>query len=419
MKGCNQFNMTSLLTTNRPIMTINRGLYFIVGLLFTYVNVNAQNPNWQVNYAEFQSTMTAVVSVSDECVPSADPGDVVAAFDMSGQLRGVEVTTVDTKAFLTIGSNGAGEAIYFKVFDASTNSVYNIHGTMITFLGDSNIGSITDPLLLNFDSDPNSTSGGPDLWVVDATSINLEATGMGTWSQLPGSDGVIADPFDPNSLFTGVIGTTYMLAWTDTNIDGCIPETDEVSVTFAVSEPEDTPERCSDGVDNDGNGLLDCQELSCGKPSISSIAITQPTATSCTSTMSDGVIVISHTGADSFSIDNGMTFQVSSSFSGLAIGEYEVVIKSSFAGCTENQSASLFNTLSAAPPVEAFSLEGPTMICASSTDIGYTIDKPLIGQVSWTYTGQDATVSPDGVSGSVDYGSCPMLVRASLLLWRL
>ena len=87
--------------------------------------VFAQNPNWTINYPDFQNTMTMVISISDECVPSEDASDIVAAFDITGQIRGVEVTNVENKAVLTVASNGSGEQIYFRVYDASTNSVYN------------------------------------------------------------------------------------------------------------------------------------------------------------------------------------------------------------------------------------------------------------------------------------------------------
>lgn len=377
---------------------------FVIIFLILSFHLIAQDPNWSVNYQDFQNTMTAIVSISDECAPSADENDIVAAFDMTGQIRGVKVTNTENKAILTIGSNGSGENIYFKVYDVSTNKAYSIYNTSIVFVGDETEGTFLDPLILNFDSDPTSTSGGPDLWVVDATSTNLEATGTGMWTQLPGSDGVIADPSDPNSLFTGAIGTTYFLAWTDANTDGCIPETDEVNVTFAVSEDEDTPERCSDGIDNDGNGLLDCQELSCGKPTINSITKVDPDPTSCTTEMSNGKISINHTAGNSFSLDNGMTTQPSSTFSGLEVGDYSVLVINEFSGCTATDNITLINTLNTAPPVATFSVDGPTTICAGNDNVNYNIDQTLNGNLTWSFTGADATINSSGTTGLVDFG---------------
>ena len=367
--------------------------------MLSFVTLSAQAPDWEY-LGDYGVSMSIVVSVADECLPSADPNDIVGAFDINGEVRGVAQTNINNEAYVTIGGVFNGETIYFKVYDASTDLVYNIHSYTVSFASGDRLG----PLVLNFDSDPTSTSGGPDKWVVDATTTNMEATGQGAWSLVSGAGGAISDPANPTTAFSGEIGTIYLLAWTLSDAEGCIGETDEVSVTFALAESEDTPERCSDGVDNDGNGLTDCQESACGKPTLGEIAVTQPTALTCSSAMADGAMVISHMSADSFSIDDGVTFQSSGSFSGLAVGEYMIVVKNDFADCTDTDVVTLVNTLNQAPPVTAFSLSGPAVICKGSDDVSYSIDQPLNGSLAWSYTGDDASISSSGVNGQVDFG---------------
>lgn len=392
----------ALRSLKASLMDIRKYRIVLMGIFLFSLTVNysfGQAPNWEYS-GDYPVTMSGVYSVSDECIPSADPNDIIGAFDINGEVRGVAQTDVGNQAFITIGANNNGEKIFFKVYDASTNSVYNIHSYTVDFSSGARLG----PLVINFDSNPTSTSGGSDQWVVGANSTNMAASGSGMWSLISGGGGAISDPSDPQSMFSGVIGTTYLLAWTLSDSEGCIGETDEVSVTFALAQSEDTPERCSDGVDNDGNGLTDCQESACGKPTLGDITIMQPTALTCSSAMADGAIVISHMSADSFSIDDGVTFQTSSSFSGLAVGEYQIVIKNDFADCTDTDVVSLVNTLNQAPPVPAFSLSGPAVICKGSAAVNYYINQPLNGSLSWSYTGDEATITMAGINSEIDFG---------------
>ena len=58
-------NMTKPLMKG-SIIRLAQLMIFIIVL----VQLEAQNPNWSVNYPDFQNTMTAIVSMSDDCVPS-------------------------------------------------------------------------------------------------------------------------------------------------------------------------------------------------------------------------------------------------------------------------------------------------------------------------------------------------------------
>jgi hypothetical protein len=373
--------------------------------LIVLVQLEAQNPNWSVNYPDFQNTMTAIVSMSDECVPSADANDLVSAFDITGQIRGVQVTNVANKAILTIGSNGSGELIYFKVYDASTNKVYNIYNTSITFVGDATEATIMEPMVLNFDSNPTSVAAGPDQEVFDMTTTTLGATGIGSWSVVEGAGGSFVNANSPTTVFNGRIDTKYILAWTLDNAAGCIGETDEVVIYFVLDEPENGTRTCTDGLDNDGDGLTDCTDPDCGQPVITSISTIDPTPIDCSTTKSDGSFVISNTGGDIFSLDMGVTTQGSNSFSGLMAGTYSVYMENSVTGCNDIGEAKLENTLDPIGNINAMNVMGPEMLCMGLQDVNYSLDVPIVSPLTWSYTGTDVSITLSGSLGMADFGA--------------
>jgi hypothetical protein len=83
------------------------------------------------------------------------------------------------------------------------------------------------------DCKPATTAlAGDDQTVVGTTttlSANAPVSGVGTWTLVTGNDGIMADPLNPQSSFTGTIGTTYTLKW---SVTGCPSSEDEVQVTF-------------------------------------------------------------------------------------------------------------------------------------------------------------------------------------------
>jgi hypothetical protein len=393
--------MALTISQNRSLLRIGVLLSFLI----IVVQLNAQNPNWSVNYPDFQNTMRAIITVSDECVPSSDANDIVAAFDITGQIRGFAKTDVENKAFLTIGSNSSGEEIIFKVYDASTNKVYNIYNSSISFSEENPAGTIPVPLILNFDSSPAGVSAGPDQEIFSKTTTTLAATGTGTWSIIVGAGGSFVDASSPTTVFNGVIDSKYILAWTLDNASGCIGETDEVIIYFVLNEPEDGTRTCTDGLDNDGDGQTDCADPHCGQPVITSIARTDPTPIDCNSTVDDGSFVISNTGGDIFSLDMGVTRQGSNSFAGLMAGTYNVYMQNSTTGCNAVGEAKLENTLDPIGNINEMNVMGPEMLCMGLQDVNYSLDVPALGTLIWSYTGTDVSISSIGNTGMADFGS--------------
>jgi len=93
-------------------------------------------------------------------------------------------------------------------------------------------------------------------------------------------------------------------------------------------------EICNNGIDDNDNGLVDCQETICGMPNVSGISKTN--ASNCPS-LNNGQITVSATGTNlTYSIDGGATYQASNIFNGLAGGTYNVRVRNSVTGCFVN-----------------------------------------------------------------------------------
>ena len=90
-----------------------------------------------------------------------------------------------------------------------------------------------------------------------------------------------------------------------------------------------TIEDCTDNIDNDGDGLIDCADPDC-EPVIANVAITQPTCTNKTG----GQIVVTATGSGTleYSVKNEATWQSSNTFTNLGVGQYTIRVRND-SGC--------------------------------------------------------------------------------------
>lgn len=96
---------------------------------------------------------------------------------------------------------------------------------------------------------PSVSNAGPDQLDIPGNTTQLAgntpgAGNTGTWSVVSGSGGILDNPSDPQSGFTGQYGQVYTLRWTHTNT--CGSQQDDVQVSFIV----DCPATMSDA---DGN----------------------------------------------------------------------------------------------------------------------------------------------------------------------
>ena len=108
------------------------------------------------------------------------------------------------------------------------------------------------------------------------------------------------------------------------NDDGDQSEDDEDFATPVLEEI------CGNGMDDDGNGLTDCDDLFCGT-SIIGILTFDPT--NCPD-LDNGIITITASGANlEYSIDNGASYQASGLFNNLTGGSYSIRVRNNVTLC--------------------------------------------------------------------------------------
>ena len=118
----------------------------------------ADIPDWEDTPGayEFTASMTAVV-YDNGGAALGDVGDMLAAFDADGNVRGIS-TMMDglgssadlTLHAITIRSNAAGDEISFQYYDASEDVVYSIQDSYTyTFVINDLIGNLFTPDIFN------------------------------------------------------------------------------------------------------------------------------------------------------------------------------------------------------------------------------------------------------------------------------
>ncbi len=193
--------------------------------------------------------------------------------------------------------------------------------------------------------------------------------------------------FQSGNIFTGLAGGTYDIVVQDVN--GC-------SVTSSV--------------------ILGAEPA----PTIGGVSVGNP---ACGAT--DGSITITGLGGNppfEYSIDNGMTFQASATFTGLGQGTYDVVVQDSN-GCTDNTTAVL--TDEPGPGIDNVAITEPTcgnpngsiIITASSgtAPLSYSIDNGTTTQVGGTFNGLAAgtyDIVVSDINGCTDTGTATLTDQA-------
>jgi hypothetical protein len=118
----------------------------------------SQSPNWNLNTASYQYSMTFTCFLTHEGVSLISENDRVAAF-VGNDVRGVaSIVFIPSYqkyvAFLTVYANQNGETLNFKIFNSTNNTVVSVAKTE-TFVIDKNMGgvfqsySIASPTLNN------------------------------------------------------------------------------------------------------------------------------------------------------------------------------------------------------------------------------------------------------------------------------
>jgi len=134
--------------------------------------------------------------------------------------------------------------------------------------------------------------------------------------------------FSPDSVFTGLDPNVYDVIVMRNGVMSCVYTSAVILQAPDCSETDDIA--CTDGIDNDGDGLIDCADDNC-QPQIESVTVTRPMI--CPR-LDDGQIEVASLFTDvEYSVDSGMTYQSSPIFDSIEVGTYHVMIRNMITLC--------------------------------------------------------------------------------------
>ncbi len=127
-------------------------LWMALYLITSYTLMS--QPNWQVQNDIYVYSMTAIISIDEECNPVPSSHDMLAAFDQHGVCRGVaDMIPISGNhiAFLTTYANDFNDTLYFRFYDADNDNVpiKEIISDSLFFDPTTTVGSIGAPLHLS------------------------------------------------------------------------------------------------------------------------------------------------------------------------------------------------------------------------------------------------------------------------------
>jgi gliding motility-associated-like protein len=223
----------------------------------------------------------------------------------------------------------------------------------------------TDDVDITFNQNPTTADAGPDQTGAATCGLaavtlaaNTPVIGSGSWSIIGGVGGIIADPSNPTSSFTGVFGTAYTLRWTITG-SPCSSSTDDVNITL-----NQNPTPSDAGLDQTGLGM-------CG---VTITTLTANAPVTGTGTWS----IVSGTGGNITSANSP-----TSTFTGTAGSTYELRWSITNPPCTvsTDEVTITFNL----NPIPGFTLQPGGSACVGA-DVTYSTQAGMTNY-SWTYSG--------------------------------
>ncbi len=141
--------------------------------------------------------------------------------------------------------------------------------------------------------------------------------------------------FQSDSSFTGLMSGVYNLVVVRNGILSCAFRT-PITIQAANCDEFDSA-TCADGLDNDGDGLVDCDDPDC-QPTITQVLTDEPVR--CPDLMDGAITILSLDDSIRFSIDGGVSYQISGNFEDLGVGTYNILAQNTITGCMSDSSSS-------------------------------------------------------------------------------
>lgn len=140
-------------------MRVYKLIIIMITVFATSIEANAAAPNWSINPANYQYTMTVTATAKYSCTESVDPNNIIGAF-INGALAGFANVNTDVNgemyAYITVYSNVAGgENITFKMYEATTDLLRDGIFTT-TFQNNASVGTAITPVVMKTDYDLDS-----------------------------------------------------------------------------------------------------------------------------------------------------------------------------------------------------------------------------------------------------------------------
>lgn len=132
--------------------------------------------------------------------------------------------------------------------------------------------------------------------------------------------------FSMNNIFSNLDPGDYNIS-VQHAVSGCILDYDSNPTTIDTLGCEHL--NCSDGLDNDGDGLIDCEDDDCLSPVITNVVVNIPL--DCENQIAS-IEVLPSDSDYLFSIDS-VTFETNNMFNNLVPGTYNVTVQHSISGC--------------------------------------------------------------------------------------
>jgi hypothetical protein len=140
-------------------------------------------------------------------------------------------------------------------------------------------------------------------------------------------------------------------------------------------------------------------------PSVPTLATTQPTCTLATGT----ILITSATTGETYSFDNGATYQAADSLSGLVAGVYTMIVQNSTSGCVSIANMTTINAQPLPPSVPTTSVSQPTCTVATGT---ITITNPASG-VTYSFD-NGTTYQTTLISSALPSGTYQIVAKDTL-----
>ncbi|MCG9881106.1 MAG: cadherin domain-containing protein [Bacteroidia bacterium] len=140
-------------------MNLTKYIYFVIALVLFSSKAKSAAPNWTVNAASFQYSMTLTAKAELNCTNLSNPSNKIAVF-VNGQLRGVANTSNVVNgayiATMTVYSNTtSSEKISFKFYNAANDSIYNGVDSIL-FQENAAYGTVGSPYIVKNNNAPTA-----------------------------------------------------------------------------------------------------------------------------------------------------------------------------------------------------------------------------------------------------------------------